>query len=180
MNEVVKKYWKNWLILLLALMNLSTLATILYGKHCNERPEIIVAGEKASPVNAPCFREKLGLTPVQEADFKKINQAFREKICVIITCLNQEKNTMFGALQLSQPDTVQLRQMARSIGNLHYQLKEETVRFYLAVKSLCNPEQQQILKEYFTPLFQHPDCPDPSDCEKHDCPDSPSSEIFKP
>lgn len=50
---------------------------------------------------------------------------------------------MFYELGQSYSDTLKLHRIARDIGDLHQALKDETGRFYLSVKTLCNTDQQK-------------------------------------
>lgn len=169
MNKTVEKYWKNWLILLLAVMNISTLATIFYNNRCCKAEETVIAGNPDKPLNGQCFLKEMEFTPEQTVSFRKINCRFRQKICHILPQLQEQKNQMFQELQQVPADTLQLEGIAKEIGRLHYQLKKETARFYLAVQHICNSRQQQKLEQYFTPLFDTEGCPRTKNCPEGKC-----------
>lgn len=177
MNNTIKKYWKNWLILLLVVLNLSTLATIWLNNRCYPAEETIVAGDDNRPLNGKCFIKNLDLTPEQTGPFRKINHRFRKKVCPLLLQLREQKNEMFRQLRQAPTDSLSLEETARRIGNLHYRLKKETVRFYLEVQQLCTPAQRQKLEHYFTPLFGTEGCVDSKGCRKGKCK---SSENFNP
>lgn len=169
MNRIVEKHWKNWLILLLVVMNVATLVTIFYNNCCCKGEETVIAGENDRPVNGQCFIKNMDFTPEQTASFRQINREFRKKVCRILLQLQEEKGRMFQDLQQTPADTVLIRKTARQIGDLHYRLKEETACFYLAVQEICSSEQKQKLKQYFTPLFDTEGCPRQSSCPGKDC-----------
>ena len=49
----------------------------------------------------------------------------------------------------ANPDRAKLNKICTDIGDLHSQLKEATVDYYLKMKSVCDKEQQDSLNQLF-------------------------------
>lgn len=161
---------RNLLILLLALSNLGMIVHFITCRNYSKPyQEAILVGKDAAPVNGMCFMENLAFNGEQETEFQDINLRFRQKVCPILRQLDQQKENMFHELQQGDSDTIKLQLFSRTIGELHRQLKEETTRFYLSVKAMCNPEQRQKLQHGFAPLFKNNCCPETSSCSSSGC-----------
>lgn len=172
---------KNLLILLLAFSNLGMIVHLITCRHCSSQPqEAIVVEKDAAPINGKCFMQNLKFDREQKAKFRDINCRFRQNVGSILSRLGKQKENMFGELQQINSDTVKLRTFSRGIGELHRQLKDETIDFYLKIKVLCTDEQRQRLEDHFTPLFRNNCCQHPEDCTKENCPLCPSREICEP
>jgi len=52
-----------------------------------------------------------------------------------------------------KPDTLKLYKLADEWGNLHSQLKKQTIRHFLQLKSYCNPAQQEKLSVFFNDIL---------------------------
>lgn len=181
MSNIIKKYWKNWLILILIVLNISTIGSILITRQCSSAArDTIVIDEEATPINGQCFVKNMDFSKQQRSDFRIINHQFRQRVCHIITQLNAQKKEMFYELGQSYSDTLKLHRIARNIGDLHQALKDETGRFYLSVKTLCNTDQQKKLQRYFTPLFQTSCCQGPDKCGQKNCLHQPKHNICEP
>lgn len=172
---------KNLLILLLAFSNLGLIVHLVACRHYSSlSQEAIVVEKDATPINGKCFMENLKFDREQKAKFRDINRHFRQNVCPILSRLDKQKENMFGELQQVNSDTVKLRIFSCKIGELHRQLKDETIDFYLKIKVLCTDEQRQILKNHFSPLFRNNCCHHPEGCTKENCPLCPTQEICEP
>lgn len=141
-----------WIIALLAILNITTVATIIVHNY-NEKEADIIVEPNAQPINGRYFRHELGFDDSQMEVFRKNHRTFHHRANQIIADINTQKELMFENLQTANPDTVKLNTISKEIGSLHTELKEETVRFYISLAKVCNPEQKEKMKEIFTPLF---------------------------
>lgn len=142
-----------WLVILLSILNITTIATIiLHNKDEKDMKSIIVEPE-AQPINGKYFRHELGFNKDQMEVFRQNNRMFRHKANRIVMDINQQKQTMFDELQSTNPDTTKLNTISTKIGSLHTELKHATVQFYLALSKVCNVDQKEKMKTIFTPLF---------------------------
>ncbi len=146
----------TWLVVLLLVLNAVTIGTIIY----HQRQEKKAASELSigtnggtNPLNGRFFRQEMGFNSQQMDVFRELNQSFRPASMEITFRIDSLKEVMYNQLVQVKSDSVQLQQLSDEIGVLHSQLKKETVHFYIRLKEICNPDQQQQLAEVFKPLF---------------------------
>lgn len=147
-----KKIW--WIVILLIILNITTILTIIVHNY-NEKQadESIIIEPETKPINGKYFRQELGFDNDQMEVFRQSNRTFRQQANRIVVEINFQKELMFTELQATDPDTVKLYQLSKEIGQLHTELKEATVQFYLSLNEVCTREQKEKMKEIFTPLF---------------------------
>ncbi len=149
----------GWAIVLLAVMNFSTLATIMYHKYQSDKAETsLAAGQKQLEADSQrfsgrYFRDQLNLSSDQMYKFKEINPVFRPKARSITIELAEKRKQMLIEMSVVKSDTVRLNALSDSIGHLHSNLKKITYRYYLDIKNICDPEQQRKLEQIFGEMF---------------------------
>ena len=150
----------KWSVVILVLLNVSTIATILYHKYQEkiEKQDLILDTQGQNPLNGRYFRQTLGFTDSQMDVFRTVNHKFRPNANGIIIKIDSLKKEMFAEIRKPVSDTVRLNALALETGNLHAQLKRETNRFYLKIKAACTPEQIEKLQDAFSPLFKNEPC----------------------
>ena len=150
-----------WAIVILAVMNLSTLLTIVYHQVQSRRDETamnqlpVVVETDAAKYSGRYFRDQLNLSPEQMNSFREFNPVFRRQARGINLELGRMRNDMLREMAAGDPDTVRLNELADSIGKLHSTLKKITFRYYLDMKSLCNRDQQAKLEQMFGEVFSN-------------------------
>lgn len=145
----------TWAVVLLAVMNAATIATIFYHNYTERRKVQDVAvntGYGSNPLNGKFFRQ-LGFDEVQMEQFREANSHFRPAAFKITAAIDSLKGEMFTALQATAPDSMLLNRLSGEVGLLHSSLKKETYQFYLQLKKLCSAQQLIQLDEAFRPLF---------------------------
>lgn len=150
----VKILW--WAVGLLLVLNITTIATILYHTGSDNDNEMLVIEPGSEPLNGRYFRQNLGFDNEQMEVYRSANRTFRTQANGIVTAIEKRKEQMFALLNAVNPDTVAIREVSANIGNLHKELKEATATFYLAIKECCTEQQQIELQKIFTPLFVNP------------------------
>lgn len=147
----------QWLIALLLLLNLSTIASIAYHKYQDKTDTDILISDAESQrrLNGRYFRQTLGFDNEQMEAFREANRAFQPEANAIISDIDSLKNDIFAELKQENPDTAKLNQLSENIGNQHSKLKMETNLFYLKIKEVCNSTQKEQLNEVFSPLFRN-------------------------
>lgn len=150
----------SWTVVLLILLNLSTLGTILYHNYQEktQMESIVIGQENQTRLNGRFFRHELGFDSEQMAVFRMANQQFQPRVSIIIAQLDSLKIESYQQLNSEAPDTLQMNLLSEQIGTLHSELKKETNRFYMTIKSVCDESQAEQLKEAFTPLFRDASC----------------------
>jgi len=150
----IKILW--WAVGLLAALNLSTLATILYRNgqvQIHERTIFIEDGTISLSRQYLC--ERLDLCATQKCDFCPLHVTFKADASKAVAGIEQQKQAMFEEMQQPEPCVEKLNKLSKNIGELHAELKKITAKFYLDVEKICTtPEQKKILREIFEPLFR--------------------------
>lgn len=150
----------TWAVVLLVVLNLSTIGTILYHNYTERANSktVVISTEGTNMLNGRFFKQTLGFNNTQMVTFREANREFRPKANRIIFQIDSLKNEMFTELKKTKSDTIKLNKLSLETGALHADLKKETNRFYLKIKTVCTPEQLEQLQTTFTPLFRSPAC----------------------
>ena len=160
MNQKTK--WLVWAIIVLFLMNAVTLGTIIWHNYKQERQAdstSTVSSLPGNPINGRFFRQILGFDNEQMSAFQEANHQFRPQTMALTLSIDSLKTEMFTEMKKQVPDTLKLAILSKQIGDMHAQLKEETYRFYLKLKLVCNEQQQLQLEKVFEPLFINENLP---------------------
>jgi len=148
-----------WAIVILAVMNISTLATIMYNNYQSIKTETISVSDQkqleadSEKFSGRYFRDQLNLSSEQMDKFKEINPVFRPKARYITIELVEKRKQMLVEMSGANSDTTRLNALSDSIGQLHSDLKKITYRYYLEIKGICNQEQQSKLEQLFGEMF---------------------------
>ncbi|MGE4287144.1 MAG: Spy/CpxP family protein refolding chaperone [Salinivirgaceae bacterium] len=151
-------------LLFLLVLNMATFGTIIF-HQIRSKNEVQSLNNQENSGNHSAFsgyyfREKLNLTPEQMLVFKDLNRLFRSKARNINRELGKTRQQMLITMQQTPADTLRLLELSAYVGNLHKNLKEETFRYYLGIKTLCDSSQQVILNQLFSEFFIHENNPD--------------------
>lgn len=154
MKTMSKQTMLIWAVVVLVVLNLSTLATVFFlqqkAKEVKAPAQLETDAEKYS---GRYFRDQLNLDRDQMDRFREFNPLFRKKALEISDALTQTRRAMLEEMAAPAYDTLKLNNMADSIGRLHGDLKRLTWHYYLDLKSVCTEDQQVLLKKLFTDMF---------------------------
>jgi Spy/CpxP family protein refolding chaperone len=145
-----------WAVVALVILNLTTLATIFYNRTYSTRADetktesLVTDDKQEDNFSGRYFRDKLSLTPSQMREFQKFNPEFRSEARSINIRLNQLRNAMLDELASDKPDNNKLDALSDSIGNQHARLKHITYLYYLNFKTICTPDQRNMLRDLFS------------------------------
>lgn len=159
MKTIKNQSWMVWAIVFLAVLNISTLATILIHQNQSKTPVANTsANQRQLEVDAEAFsgryfRDKLQLDSEQMNRFRTFNPIFRSQARAITVELGRLRREMLTEMSAAKSDTLRLAKLSDSIGNLHRDLKLLTYRYYLDIKTMCNPSQQNQLQILFSTMF---------------------------
>lgn len=148
-----------WAIVVLAVLNISTLATILYHQYLSNKPVENAAQMQrqletdAEKFSGRYFRDKLNLDGTQMEKFREINPAFRLQAREVTMELAAKRKQMLAEMASAHADTNKLNALSDSIGFLHSKLKKLTCKYYLDIKGICNANQQKQLEQLFNEMF---------------------------
>lgn len=150
----------TWAVVLLVVLNLTTVGTLLYHNYneTTKNDTVVLSSEGGAMLNGRFFRQTIGFDDGQMVTFREANREFRPKANRIVVQIDSLKGEMFSELKKTNPDTIRLNKLSLQTGALHADLKKETNRFYLKIKAVCTPGQLEQLQITFTPLFRTPAC----------------------
>jgi len=150
-----------WLVIALAILNVSTIAAILW-----HRGHIIyesrMHSERLGLFGAPKFpgwhlKEKLKFSNKQSEDFDLIRKDFNISAKDIANQMQSLRMNILNELAKDNIDTIAIYKYAKDIGNLHSDLKKKTIKFYIEIKNICNPGQKDTLSFIFKHFIQTED-----------------------
>jgi len=159
MQTEYRNRWMIWAIVALAILNISTLITLVYHKNqVIERAAVAtpdsVRSETASVLySGRYFRDELNLSKEQMNKFSEFNPAFRQDARAINIKLAEKRHEMLVEMAQKSSDKNRLNLLSDSIGYLHASLKKVTYMYYLNFKNICNQNQQKKLEKLFADIF---------------------------
>jgi len=148
-----------WAIVVLAVMNITTILTVVYSRYQAVESVALVGTseqqteEEAEKFSGRYFRDQLNLSSEQMQQFKEINPVFRPKARSITIELAEKRRMMLVEMAAAKSDTARLNELSDSIGQLHSDLKRFTYQYYLEIKAICDQEQQKKLVQIFGEMF---------------------------
>ncbi len=143
-----------WLVVLLAVLNISTVAALLYHKQQHKQNnERLMAGSGQVAINGAYFRHQLQFDSLQMSGFRHAQRNFQPKVKEILYSIDSLKGAMHTELTGEHPDTLLLNHISHQIGENHALLKQETYKFYLSLCTLCSAQQKEQLQQTLLPLF---------------------------
>jgi len=147
-----------WAIVFLAILNISTIATIAYHQFESQKQIANTDQQQQSQqesvnFSGRYFRDKLNLSVNQMEKFKEFNPVFRQQASEINLQLADKRKQMLVEMAKLKSDTIRLNVLSDSIGALHSGLKKITYKYYLDLKNICTEEQQKELEQLFSEVF---------------------------
>jgi len=145
-----------WLVLFLFATNAGTVISLV--KHMKAKTETapgnIEAGDKMPDIQrTKYFTMELDLDPDQQDLVWDLNQQFNRQANRISRELSLLRFDMVSELGKADPDEQYLSSLSVSIGDRHAELKEATIKFYMGIKNICTPEQNEKLLGIFQGLL---------------------------
>ena len=143
-------------MVLLSVLNLFTIGSLLYHyyQEKNEQKPVVITNGAGNSLNGQFFRHKVGFDDAQIEKFRTINHLYNPLANDIVLTIDSLKNALFTELNSTSTDTVKLNALSEKIGEYHAQLKRNTNNYYMQIQSIATPEQREIIKQAFLPLFK--------------------------
>lgn len=165
MNTKTKKTLLILAITLLIVINISALVTMFYKNRIQPPPPQASNNEFFQDVRVRgmyrFLKDELQLTDEQFSQFKEINRINMINSHKIVSNLNNSRREMMLEIAKENPNKEKLDDIATEIGALHYELKKTTIDHFLALKQICNEDQQQELQKLFMKLLNDQDHMEP-------------------
>ena len=146
-----------WIIVILLATNISMGVSFLYHKIQDKK---ITEQTEETTIEVPAqrrtrfFREQLNLRFDQMNTFRQLNRDFNRDAWQINHDLEGLRIKMVEEMGKEIPDREKLDSISAQIGRLHTKLKEETIKYYLAMKNECDEQQRKRLNEIFMSVLQ--------------------------
>jgi len=151
-----KQKFLIWAVVVLVVMNISTLATIVYHNKASVKEVVREPAQleaDAEKYSGRYFRDKLNLDQNQMDQFRRFNPVFRRQAMEVTRKLAENRREMLNEMAGSESDTTRLNALSDSIGILHSRLKKLTWNYYTDIKEICSSSQRELLEQLFTEMF---------------------------
>jgi len=133
----------RWLNIFLLVINISAFTTILFLNRQNN----VISTENSKFSSDEFIKKELKLNDKQFKEVSKLdNKVFRSYQLL----LDMQCETNFGLLdELSSehPSKVRLDSMAKRIGDMKGAITRQTIRHFLNIRKICNPDQKLLLQK---------------------------------
>ncbi len=130
-----------WVLLVLLLINASTMGTLIY-YHLVDNSDL---NSPMLPEGPPEFlRDRLQLDEEQRNEFARMHMGFRQAVQDIRNKMHENRNEILEEVSREDPDSGMLNQLAEEYGELHQELKEETIKHFLEMKENIRPDQRGL------------------------------------
>ena len=146
-----------WVIVILLATNLSMAITFLYHKQQDKKA---AQQTEESTIEVPAeqrtrfFREQLNLNREQGNQFRELNRNYNRTARDITFQLEKLRSEMVAELGKTEPAKEKLDEITKTIGELHTQLKNVTIDYYLGMKTVCDDNQKEKLNEIFQSMLK--------------------------
>lgn len=160
MNSKVKKQLLVITIIFLIVINITALITIFYNStiKSKKRDEAeLIKEQRQIRGMRYYFKNELKLSEKQFEEFQQINIEISKLSQEIAQKLHEKRILMLKELAKENPDLKKLNNLANEIGELHYELKNNTIKHFLELKNICNEDQQEVLQQIFMQMINEQD-----------------------
>lgn len=156
MKTEIKYKILYWAVILLALLNISTIATLFINRNnsVTNQEETIIIDPERSPLSGMYLKSELNFDQSQLEIYRNLSREFRHSANQTIGILNSYKSKLSQEISQESPNREKTRLYSDSIGIQHANLKEITTDFYLKLRNNCTPQQALKLQKIFEPLFR--------------------------
>lgn len=160
MNIKTKKTLLLGFIILLIVINISALTTIYYKSKMvpknrmeqnNMKDQVHIRGMHRF------IKEELNLSDEQFKLFQEVSRNNMIRSQEISFKLNDKRMEMMNEIAKINPNPKILDDIAHDIGELHYELKKNTIHHFLELKKICNADQQENLQKMFMQMIVNQD-----------------------
>jgi len=148
-----------WAVIILIALNMATQLYLYFHTHQSTslaKGSLEEISKDSVGRGAIFFGEQLGLNMEQMESFREIHREYNRSANQITRNLEMLRIEMIRELGEKHPDLQKINQTNHDFGKLHEELKNQTANYYLELKRICTPEQQQRLQQIFETIAQPP------------------------
>lgn len=143
-----------WLVVILTVINVTVIGTIVYhsmNQKFHHAPPPQEKGFKGPGKNF--LARELKLNASQEVIYKGSREQFFKSSKAIFKQLETNRVSLIAEMSKAAPDTVLLYKYANEIGRLHASHKRLTINYFLGLKKILTPEQDQKLDSLYKKII---------------------------
>ena len=145
-----RQKFSAWLILILIVLNVATLAVLLVVSGAGEGHGF---GKHGSSKGLKHFRKEINFSASQEARFQDMLDAHIERKTDLKKQMQQAKNAYFGRISQMDENDPDLKPLLEKIGTQQMAMDQELYRHFREVWNLCDGEQRQVFDQLFDEVF---------------------------
>jgi Spy/CpxP family protein refolding chaperone len=149
MNFFSKNRLVFWLMIFLVVVNISAFITFIVFFLRNPAPS--AQDRQGNPGNS--FRHELSLSPSQSGKVNSILADYRTATEPVAADIRDYRAQILGELAKEKPDTALLNSISEEVCQLQKQLQKASVKQYMALKEICNPEQCKKLSALYYEMY---------------------------
>jgi Spy/CpxP family protein refolding chaperone len=152
MNYFEKTKLYLFLIIILVILNISTIVAIVYhlrGEHHQMRPD-----REDNRDRGRHLADKIGFDKAQTVQFDTLRADFGRKAKAIMSAIQEKKLEMLNEFTSENPDTTKLYKITREIGNLHAEMRHLSIDHFMSIKKICTPDQKAKLLDLFRNMMK--------------------------
>ena len=144
-----------WAIIILAVMNITTIASVMLNRHKGNLQKTYpqISENESMRFSGRYFQEYLNLRPHQMEKFREFNPHYRQRVRDINLSLTEIRLMMLKEMSSNNADTLSLNMLSDSVGCLHADLKKLTYRYFMDFRNICEGQQQDKLEQLFGEMF---------------------------
>ena len=149
MNFFSKNKFVFWLLIFLVVINLTVLITfiVMYSRKSD------AATQQSQEKPGIALRTELSLTQSQSEKVEAILTDYRKATDTVTENIHNYRAQLLEELAKDKPDTSLLKIYADEICLLQRQMQKASVKQYMALKGICNPDQCQRLSALYFELY---------------------------
>ena len=142
----MKKKAFIYFILIITIINLSSLGVILY-----QRSKISLLPNARGQKVFEQVRREVKLTPDQVEQFQKLRIAFHTQIDPLSANVKQKNKLLAAEIEKDNPDTLIINQLIRDISAMQTKSKYLVIHHFFSIKKILTKKQQ---KKFFNIVLQ--------------------------
>jgi Spy/CpxP family protein refolding chaperone len=134
-------------LILLAAINIAMLVTIGFHRMPPKQEARVEPGPPGK--HHRMVSEELGLTEEQEVLFKELREEYAKENQLIRRQLRENYGKIMKELSAPEPNNQYLDSIAKSIGSLHVDQQQATIKHFLSLREICSEDQYEKLQVIF-------------------------------
>ncbi len=151
MNYFTKNRLLFWGVVLLVLMNVSSLATVWYQQR--QRAELPQEPMPPRRDVADFLKRRLELSPDQAEKMGQLQQQHFQTARTLRNEIRELKQSLFYGLTGEAADSARVDSIATQIGRKHSELEKLTFYHFRDIRCLCPPDKQRHLEALMQDVF---------------------------